>query len=258
MRDHTVTVDRSETPAAIRYSEIFNSAVPFIDRHLEEGRGDKVAIRTAHGDVTYVKLAKRVNRCGNALRKLGIRPGERILLVVKDCPFFFYLVWGAIKAGIIPVALNTLLRAPDYRFMIEDSECAMVAYSPEFAAEIEAAARDAMHKPAHLLPTEGAGSLQGLLNDAPNRLAPEPTGADDDCLWLYSSGSTGAPKGVVHRHRDSVFTSQRFGVETLGIREDDVIFSAPRLFFSYGFGSSMTVPTRRWLGLPATRSRFNS
>ncbi len=246
MKDHSVIIDRSEDPPAIRFSEIFNSAVPFIDRHLEEGRGNKVAIRTEHGEVTYVKLAKRVNRCGNALKSLGIRPGERMLMVVKDCPSFFYLLWGAIKAGIIPVPLNTLLRTADYRYMIEDSECAALVYSPEYAAEVEPAAASASHRPAHLIPTEGEGGLQDLLNASPNRLDALRTGPRDDCLWLYSSGSTGVPKGVVHAHRDSVITSQYFGVDFLGIREDDVIFSAPRLFFSFGFGSSLTFPL--WIG----------
>src|SRR5476651_579722 len=88
----------------------FNVAVPFIDRHLSEGRGAKVAIRTVDGEaVTYVELAERVNRAGNALLALGLAPGDRLLMVVKDCPAFFYLFWGAIKAGIVPVPLNTML-----------------------------------------------------------------------------------------------------------------------------------------------------
>ena len=246
MKDHTVTVDCTENPSAIRFSEVFNCAVPFIDRHLDEGRGDKNAIRTEDGDVTYRELAERVNRCGNALISLGIAPGDRVLMVVKDSPEFFYVMWGAVKAGIIPVPLNTMLRAHDYEFMIEDSACTAIVYSPKFAAEVEPAAKATHHRPAHVIPTEGEGSLITLMAAASAELAPVPTTADDDSFWLYSSGSTGTPKGVVHRHGDSFYTSQYFAVETLGINADDVIFSAPRLFFSYGFGNAMTFPL--WVG----------
>ncbi len=107
----------------------FNVAVPFIDRHLTDGRGAKIAIRTAHETVSYAQLAERVNRTGNALTVLGLAPGDRLLMVVKDCPAFFYLFWGAIKAGIVPVPPNTLLRAPDYAYMFEDSGCRLVVYS---------------------------------------------------------------------------------------------------------------------------------
>ena len=113
----------------------FNVAVPFIDRHVAEGRGAGVAIRTAHETVTYAELAERVDRAGNALLALGLKPGDRLLMVVKDCPAFFYLFWGAIKAGIVPVPPNTLLRAPDYAYMFEDSGAKLVVYSTEFAAE---------------------------------------------------------------------------------------------------------------------------
>src|SRR5471032_1143228 len=118
----------------------FNVAVPFIDRHLSEGRGAKAAIRTVDGEtVTYAQLAERVNRAGNALLALGLKPGDRLLMVVKDCPAFFYLFWGAIKAGIVPVPPNTLLRSADYAYMIEDSGCGLVVYSSEFTQEIEPA-----------------------------------------------------------------------------------------------------------------------
>ncbi len=96
----------------VRLPSRFNVAVPFIDRHAGEGRGAKVAIRTASETVTYAELAERVNRAGNALLAPGLKPGDRLLMVVKDCPAFFYLFWGAIKAGIVPVPPNTLLRPP--------------------------------------------------------------------------------------------------------------------------------------------------
>ena len=123
----------------VRLPARFNVAVPFIDRHVGEGRGAKAAIRTAHETVTYAELAERVNRAGNALLALGLKPGDRVLMVVKDCPAFFYLFWGAIKAGIVPVPPNTLLRAPDYAYMFEDSGCKLVVYSSEYAGEVEPA-----------------------------------------------------------------------------------------------------------------------
>ncbi|MHA1569034.1 MAG: benzoate-CoA ligase family protein [Alphaproteobacteria bacterium] len=253
MPDNSVAVDRSTTPATLRYSARFNAAAPFIDRHIGEGRGGKIAFRAEGGEeVSYAALAANVNRCGNALKSLGIAPGERLLMVVKDCPEFLYLFWGAIKAGIVPVPLNTLLRAENYRSMIEDSGCAAVVHSPEFAGEVADAIAGAAHKPGRVLPAEGADSIQALMRDAPDRLAPAPASADDDCFWLFSSGSTGRPKAAVHRHRDMVVTSQRFGVETLGIGEDDVCFSAAKLFFAYGLGNSMTFPL--WVGASAVLS----
>src|SRR5215831_15161582 len=121
-----LTVDRSRSPSVLRFAPGFNVAAPFIDRHVPEGRGGKVAIRCQAGDVTYAELAEQVNRCGNALVGLGLAPGQRLLMVVKDCPEFFYLFWGAIKAGIVPVPVNTLVRGDECKLMIEDSRCAAI------------------------------------------------------------------------------------------------------------------------------------
>ncbi len=247
MAEHVVEVAPGKG-GALTFSDNFNVAVPFIDRHLTEGRADKVVIRTSDGEaVTYGVLAEQVNRCGNALKDLGIGAGERVLIIVKDCPAFFYTFWGAIKAGIVPVPLNTLLVAKDYEFMIENSECAAVVYSPEFAAQVEPALAAASHKPERTLLTEGDGeTLASLVAAASPELDPAPATAGDDCFWLYSSGSTGRPKGAVHAHRDMVVTSQYYGVDTLGVREDDVCFSAAKLFFAYGLGNGMTFPL--WTG----------
>jgi benzoate-CoA ligase family protein len=250
MQLESLTVDRSQSPAQITFGPGFNAAVPFIDRHLAEGRGAKVAIRSAAGEVTYAELAERVNRCGNALLALGVKRGERVLMVVKDSPEFFYLFFGAIKAGIIPVPLNTLLRSDDYRYMIEDSGCAALVWSPEFAAEVKPALAAARKPPAVALPVDGEDrNLRALLAQGSPRLDAVPSAATAACFWLYSSGSTGRPKGAVHRQRDMIVTSQLYGADVLGVREDDVCFSAAKLFFAYGLGNGMTFPL--WAGATA-------
>ena len=223
--------------------ERFNVAVPFVDRHVGEGRGAKVAIRTAHETVTYAELADRVSRTGNALIELGLETGDRLLMVVKDCPAFFYLFWGAIKAGIVPVPPNTLLRAPDYAYMFEDSGCRLVVYSSEFAAEVEPASKQVGVK---------ALTVDAFLAEmakASPTLEPHLAAPTDDCFWLYSSGSTGRPKGAVHAQRDMVVTSELYGVRVLGVGESDVSYSAAKLFFAYGLGNAMTFPL--WTGSTA-------
>lgn len=247
MRDHTLSIDRATTPATITYAPTFNVAPSFIDRHLDEGRAGKTVIRSAGGgEVTYGQLAKNVNRAGNALLGLGLKPGRRLLMMIKDSPEFFYVFWGAIKAGIVPVPVNTLLRARDYAFMIEDSGCSGLVYSPEFAGEVEPALQNAAHKPAHAILTE---TLGGLMADAPDTLETAAAAAGDDCFWLYSSGTTGTPKGAVHAHRSMVETSQHYAADTLGLKEGDTCFSAAKLFFAYGLGNGMTFPL--WLGATA-------
>ncbi len=248
MADHTVTVDRSSDTPKLNFAAVFNAAVPFIDRHVAEGRADKVVIRTTAGaEVSYGELAANVNRAGNGLKSLGLAKGDRVLMMVKDSPEFFYLFWGAIKAGVVPVPLNTLLRAADYRFMIENSGAAACVYSPEFAAEVTPALDAATPGPRHRFATEGVGtSLQSLMAGASDVLAPAPAAATDDCFWLYSSGTTGTPKGAVHAHRDMVVVSEFYGVGILGVGADDISFSAAKLFFAYGLGNALCVPL--WTG----------
>ena len=221
----------------------FNVAVPFIDRHVGEGRGAKAAIRTAQETVSYAELAERVNRSGNALLASGLAPGDRLLMVVKDCPAFFYLFWGAIKAGIVPVPPNTLLRAPDYAYMVEDSGCGLVVYSSEFTVEIAPALKQLGAKAPKSMTVEAF--LEEMAKASP-ALEPRLAAPDEDCFWLYSSGSTGRPKGAVHAQRDMVVTSELYGVRVLGIGENDVSYSAAKLFFAYGLGNGMTFPL--WAG----------
>ena len=254
MAVHSVTLDNTVTPPAISYSPVFNVASAFIDRQLTEGRGGKTAI-IVHDDetvVTYEELAERVNRCGNLLRPLAAEERGRVLMVIRDCPEFFYVFWGAIKAGLVPVPLNTMLRADDYRYFLEDSRCSGLVYSPEYRTELTPALAASDHQPNFILSTEGPSSLSDMMQEVSAILEPAPSTPDDECFWLYSSGSTGRPKGAVHRHRDIVTTCVRYAVDTLGVEEDDICFSAAKLFFAYGLGNAMTFPL--WVGATAVLS----
>ena len=250
VRDHTMEIRSGPTGSELVFAPVWNAAVAFVDRHLEEGRADRVAVRDVTGAaMTFGDLARECDRWGRALLELGLRPGDRQLMIVLDCLEFFYLFWGAIKAGIVPVPVNTLLRAKDYRYMIEDSGCAALVYSPELAAEVKPAVDEAATPPRFVLDVP---ATRGLGSATASALAPHRSAPTDDCFWLYSSGSTGFPKGAVHAHRAPAVTSQRYAVETLGIRADDVVYSAAKLFFAYGLGNSMTFPL--WVGASSVLS----
>ena len=244
-RDHTVTIDEGVTPNALRYAANFNVAVPFIDRHVAEGRGHRIALRHSGGEVSYAQLEENVARAGNVLLGLGIAPGERLMMAALDEPMFFYVFWGAIKAGIIPIAASTFLKTAEYRFLATDAACSAFVYSSTLAAETSGVA-GASAQLRVVLPMDGPGSLAERMAAASPKLAPAPATATTECFWLYSSGSTGTPKGVVHLHRDMVVTSERYGRKIAGLTGDDIVFCASKLFFSFGFGGGMTFPM--WVG----------
>ncbi len=244
-RDHTVAIDESVVPNALHFSANFNVAVPFIDRHVDEGGGQRIALRPQGGEVSRAQLAENVDRAGNALLSLGIAAGERLIMAVLDEPIFYYVFWGAIKAGIIPIAASTFLKTAEYRFLVTDAACSAFVYSSALAAEAAGVA-GASSQLRVVLPIDGPGSLAERMTTASPELAPHPATATSECFWLYSSGSTGTPKGVVHRHRDMVVTSERYGRKTAGLTADNVVFCASKLFFSFGFGGGMTFPM--WVG----------
>ena len=241
MKLPSLTIDRSESPSRITYGPSFNAASWFVDRHLAEGRRSKLAVRHSGCDVTYSDLAENVARAGNTLLGLGLEPGSRLLMVVKDCPEFFYVFWGAMKAGLIPVPVSFMMRASDIAFMISDSECDSVVYSTEFAAAVVPALVSAATGAQGLQLEDDGGLLVDMINASPALVSAEST-PDDVAFWLYSSGTTGRPKGVPHRHRDIVATCEHYAVRILGLNKDDHCYSAAKLFFAYGLGNAMTFP----------------
>jgi len=239
----------------VRWVEVphdYNAASHFIDRHVGEGRGGKVAYIDDRGSYTYAELAARVNRAGNVLRGLGVQIEQRVLLCLNDGIDFVAQFWGALKIGAIPVPVNTLLTPADYDFMLRDSRAKVLAVSAplfERFATVLGEQPFLQHlvmcgQPASSGAT-GRASIVGyeaLAATADAMLEAVPTVAADVALWLYSSGSTGRPKGVLHLHGSLVQTAALYAAGVLGMREDDVVFSASKMFFAYGLGNSLSFP----------------
>lgn len=238
-------IDWTTTPPEVDVPRHYNAAVDFVDRHVAEGRGSKTAFIDDSAALTFDELAQQVNRAGNMLRNLGLRQEDRVLLVAHDSNAYPAIFWGALKAGIVVVAVNTLLTADDYRYMLADSRARAVIVQDVLVPELAAAAEGQVHLQHRIAvgdQVDGWQSLDGLMHAASDQLEPAATVADDVAFWLYSSGSTGRPKGAPHIHSDLVYTVALYGVPVLGITQDDVVFSAAKLFFAYGLGNGMTFP----------------
>jgi benzoate-CoA ligase len=223
----------------------YNAAADLIERNLAAGRGEKTAFIDDRGYCSYAELAKRAGRFANVVRRLGIHQEERILLCLHDTIDFPVAFLGAIKAGVVPVAVNTQLGADEFAFMLADSRARAIVVSAPVLPTIEAALAE-LPEPRPKVIVSGAdaeeGSLAQLLAEASISSDTTPTHPDEPCFWLYSSGSTGRPKGTVHIHSSLIKTAELYAIPVLGIAESDVVFSAAKLFFAYGLGNGLTFP----------------
>ena len=223
----------------------YNAAVDFVDRNVAEGRGDKVAFIDPSRNLTYAELRDAAARVGPMLTRLGVDPEDRVALVLLDTVDFPILFWGAIRSGIVPVLLNTRLNADQYRYLLEDSRAKIVFVSAALLPVVQEAAQDLPDLRGIVVVGGAPASVPrfDLLLAAENEgSAPARTCADEVAYWLYSSGTTGQPKGVMHVHSSPMIMAQTAGVSRIGYREDDVIFSAAKLFFAYGIGNAMICP----------------
>lgn len=224
----------------------FNVAIHFVDCNVSEGRGAKVAVECGDDRVTYAQLLERTNRLGNALRNLNVRREERVQLILLDTPEFLYSFFGAIKMGAVAVPTNTLLKPDDYRYVLNDTGARVLIISQQLLPQVQAIPRGELSHLEHIIvagaKADGCLNFNELLDAASHELDPAPTGKDDPAFWLYSSGSTGAPKGCVHLHHDMVVCAESYAKAVLGIREDDRCYSVARLFFAYGLGNAGYFP----------------
>jgi len=216
----------------------YNAAVDLVERNLAAGRGGKTALIDDTGSCTYAELAGRVDRAANVLLSMSIHREERIGIAMLDCADWVALFLGAIKAGIVPVAMNTLLTPADYEYQLRDSRARALFVSDPLLKSFDPIVKNCPDLRHVVL----ASQLSELLRKADAKAEAAPTTRDDICFWLYSSGSTGAPKGTVHLHSHLILTADLYAVPVLGIRESDVVFSAAKLFFAYGLGNALTFP----------------
>ena len=227
---------------------VFNAAAWFVDRHIVEERGESVAIECGDRRLTYRDLQAQVNRAGTALKnELGVRPEERVVLLMLDVPEMIAAFFGAIKIGAVPVPVNTRWTAAEYEYVLRDSAARVIMLSDTLQTEAIKAIR-ACSSVRHVvvagadLDDARAIRLEKLLADSSAVLEAEPTSRDAPAFWLYSSGTTGRPKGCVHLQHDMAVCADNYARGVLGIREQDRCFSVAKLFFAYGLGNSMYFP----------------
>jgi benzoate-CoA ligase len=215
-------------------------------------RANKVAYVDDVGELTYGELASRIRRCGDSLRRLGLRSEQRILLLLPDCNDWPVAFLGALHAGVVPIPVNTLLTATDYAYMLDHSGASAAIVSHALLATLREALSKVSNTSCTLIIVAGPSSSATSNHDGPyfsdeiargdSAYAGVSSHGDAIAFWLYSSGSTGRPKGVVHTHANLYWTSELYAKRVLGITEGDRVYSAAKLFFAYGLGNAITFP----------------
>ncbi len=252
---------------SIQLPTVFNVATYFVDRHITEGRAERIAYECGDERVTFRQLFERVNRAGNALRNLGVRQEERVGLLLLDTPEFPYCFFGAIKIGAVPIPINTLLKPSEYEYILNDSRVRVLFVSESLLPQIQAIGQEKLRYLKTIVvfgnAPAGTESLQQLLDESSLQLEPEHTSKDDAAFWLYSSGSTGFPKGCVHLHHDMVVCAEFYAKDILQITENDRFFSVAKMFFAYGLGNglyfslSVGATSILWPGSPSPPNIFS-
>jgi 4-hydroxybenzoate-CoA ligase len=223
----------------------YNAVTWLLDRNVDEGRADKLAFTDTVSELTYGDLQKQSRRVANLLRRLGARREERVAMIMLDTTDFPAVFLGAIRAGIVPVPLNTLLTSDQYAYVLADCRARVLFISEALLPVVKdmvGQLSDLDHVVVSGNDAHGHKKLSDELKGESGNFVTAPTHADEPAFWLYSSGSTGNPKGVRHLHSNLAATADTYAKQVLGIREDDVCLSAAKLFFAYGLGNALTFP----------------
>ena len=244
------TLDLHADPAQrVAFPNPYNAAFDLIERNLRAGRADKPAFIDDAGSYSYGELATRVRQFANAITALGVQPEQRVLLCLHDSIDWPVAFLGAILAGVVPVAVNTLLTTDDYDYMLRDSRARALIVSAPLWPKLAPLVDQLPHLQHIVMSGEIPGtdpapglSFSTLCRQASPQFEAASTSPDEACFWLYSSGSTGSPKGTVHVHSSLIQSAELYARPVLALGPDDVVFSAAKLFFAYGLGNGLTFP----------------
>jgi benzoate-CoA ligase family protein len=227
----------------------FNAADHLVDRHLREGRGDRVAVVCADRTLTYTDLAEETRRVAAGLRALGVRPEERVMLCMADGVELLTGILAAMRLGAVPVPVSTMVTGTELGMVLADSRARLLCVSTEFASaawtalgmapEVEHVVVDGDFPPGASVSVHPWAELSGA---EPDPRPAYPTWADSPALWLYTSGTTGRPKGAMHRHASVRYVAECYGTGVLGVVPTDRCLSVAKLFFAYGLGNSCFFP----------------
>ena len=240
--NETATTQRLAREIGFELPDDYNASRLLFDNLA--ARADRPAIHCDSGTVTYAELAEQACRVGNALLTLGCRSGERVLLFMEDEPAYPAAIMGAMRAGLVPMLINTLSTDDLLRFFLEDSGATAAIISAEHRGLFTPELLDGTACRAVMVTATAGDGLLGWdrVESASAELPEAATRPDDMAFWMYSSGSTGRPKGVVHQHADAAYSAATYARHILDIRPDDICFSVPKIFFAYGFGNSVSFP----------------
>ncbi len=238
---------QAATPTVPAPPARFNFAQHLIE--CNAGRPAKAAFIDDLGSLSYGELAIQVRQLAAGLRAIGLRREERVLLLMQDCNHWPVAFLGALYAGVVPVAVNTLLTADDYAYMLEHSRAQAVLVSGALLPALTAAMTKSDHEVQGVFVSRPVAPLhspeldfEAFVRSHGSAGKAAATAADDPGFWLYSSGSTGRPKGTVHSHANAYWTAELYGKAVLQLHESDVCFSAAKLFFAYGLGNALSFP----------------
>jgi len=222
--------------------ERLNVATVLVDSHIAAGRGEKAALICGERTVTYKGLYEGVNRFGNVVKDLGVRLEERVAILLPDCPEFVFAFFGSMKVGAVAIPMNTLLKPKDYEYLLNDSRARVLVVAPSLLGAVMEIRADLKYLEHIIVAGDDPSaplSFDALMQAASPELTPADTSKDDAAFWLYSSGTTGFPKGAIHLHHDMLVEADYYGRQTLGLNESDVCFSVAKLFFAYGLGNGL-------------------
>jgi benzoate-CoA ligase family protein len=243
----------SDSPGALeigfKIPQRYNASRILFD-NLGRGRGDRLALTGPLGDRSYAGVCAEASRWGHGLVSLGLKRGDRVLMFLDDTPAYPAAFFGAVRAGFVPLLINTLTPPDLLRFYLEDSGATVAIAEAEFSARFDATACKETRLRTLIVVNGVAGDhavakaiiTEQWLKDFPTELAEADTHRNEMAFWMYSSGSTGRPKGIVHLQHDMAYSEAAFARHVLKLREDDICFSVPKIFFAYGFGNSITFP----------------